>query len=147
MKVILIKDVKGTGKKDDVKDVKDGFAKYLITNGLAVMYTSKSSEVLNEQINKRNELENELVSSCFSLAKKLEALNLKFKVKIGNNGKVFGSISSKQISEELKKLGYDIDKKKIVINDELNVLGTTNVNVILHKKVNATLRVTLESDK
>lgn len=147
MKIILINDVKGTGKKDEIKDVKDGYAKYLITNKLAVQYSNRSSEVLNKQIDKRNEEEQALISSCKDLANKLEKINLKFRVKIGSNGKVFGNISTKQISEELDKLGYKIDKKKISIDNELNVLGTSIVTINLHKKVSCKLNVTLESDK
>lgn len=147
MKVILISDVKGTGKKDDIKDIKDGYAKYLINNKLAVQYSSRSSEVLSKQIDKRNEEEQELISSCEKIKSELEKKEIKLKVKVGSNGKVFGSISTKQISDELSKLGYKIDKKKIVITSELNVLGTTVVDINLHKKVVCKLRVTLESDK
>ena len=135
MKVIFIKDVKGQGKKDDIKEVKDGYAKFLINNSLAVLYTSTSMNVLNGQIDKRKEEANNLINECNKIKNKLNGKKIQFKVKTGNNDKVFGSISTKQISEELSKLGYDIDKKKINTDGEINTLGTHEVTITLHKEV------------
>ena len=144
MKVIFLKDLRGQGKKDEIKEVKDGYAEnFLIKNGYAIKYTQKSNEILNKQIEKRNEDEKELIKKCEKIKSELENKELIFKVKTGKDGKVFGSISSKQISEELKKLGYDIDKKKIEIKDVVNTLGTTIVNVNLHSKVVLELKVKL----
>ena len=113
MKIILIDNVKGTGKKDEVKEVKDGYGSFLIKNKKAVLYSTKSNEVLNTQIKDRNDKEEQLILECTNIKNKLEKDTLEFLVKTGNDGKVFGSISSKQISEELKKKGYNIDKKLI----------------------------------
>lgn len=143
MKVILIENVKGTGKKDEIKEVKDGFGSFLIKSKKAVMYTGKSVEVLNTQIKTREENEAALVKSCQELKKKLKDITLVFKVKTGKEGKVFGSISSKQISEELAKKNINIDKKIIEAKD-LNTLGVHNVKISLHKQVTAELKVTLE---
>ena len=143
MKVILIENVKGTGKKDEIKEVKDGFGSFLIKSKKAVMFTDKSKEVLNVQIKTREENEAALVKSCGDLKKKLKDINLIFKVKTGKEGKVFGSISSKQISEELAKKNIIIDKKIIEAKD-LNTLGTHNVKIALHKQVVADLKVTLK---
>ena len=143
MKIIFIKDVKGQGKKDDIKEVKDGYAKYLISSNSAVLYTEKSVSVLNKQIDKRKEEEKELVDSLNKIKNKLENKKIEFKVKTGNNDKLFGSISTKQISDELLKLGFDIDKKKIECDSELNTLGTHIVKINLHKEVVFNINVIL----
>ena len=144
MKVIFLQDVKKQAKKDEIKEVKDGYAKYLIVEKLAVPYTTKSVEVLNGEIKDRKDKEDALIAECNKVKAKLENKIIKFKVKTGNNDKVFGSISSKQISEEISKLGFDIDKKKIQINEEINSLGTHVVKVNLHKKVSFNINVILE---
>ena len=143
MKVIFIKDVKGQGKKDDIKEVKEGFGEYLIKSGNAVLYTNKSLEILNKQKEVRKEEEDKIKEEAIILKNKLEKLNLKFKVKTGKDGKVFGNISSKQISEELKKYDFNIDKKKINIDYPLNMLGKFTIKIILHKEVTASVSVEL----
>ena len=144
MKVIFIKDLRGQGRKDEIKEVKDGYAEnFLIKNGYAIKYTQRSGEILNNQIEERKANEKELIDKCEKIKSKLENIVLTFKVKTGKEKRVFGSISSKQISEELNNLGFDIDKKKIVIKDQINTLGTTNVNIELHSKVCAVLKVKL----
>ncbi len=144
MKVILIEDVKGTGKKDQIKEVKDGFGSFLIKNKKAVSYSQKSNEVLASQIRDRKQKEEELIATCTKTKKELENLSIKIKVKTGTEGKVFGSISSKQISEELKKKNFNIDKK-IIEASGVNTLGTHIVKINLHKKVIAELKVILEA--
>lgn len=144
MKIILIDNVKGTGKKDEVKEVKDGYGSFLIKNKKAVLYSTKSNEVLNTQIKDRNDKEEQLILECTNIKNKLEKDTLEFLVKTGNDGKVFGSISSKQISEELKKKGYNIDKK-LIDRENLNTLGTHTITINLHKKVVAHLNVVLKA--
>ncbi len=143
MKVIFIEDVKKQAKKDEIKEVKDGYAKFLISKKLAVPYTSKSMNVLQGEIDERNLKEQELIKECNEIKNKLKDKKIEFKVKTGANDKVFGSITAKQISEELSKLGYKIDKKKIVIDGEINSLGTHIVTIVLHKQVSFTVNVVL----
>lgn len=145
MKVIFLKDVKGQGKKDDIKEVKDGYAEnFLIKNGYAIKYSNRSKEILDNQIEDRNEKEKELIKECEEIKKKLESKIYTFKVKSGKEGKVFGSVSSKQISDELNKQGFKIDKKKILIDDALTTLGHHNVKIELHKKVIAEIKIIME---
>ena len=147
MKVIFLKDLRGQGKKDEIKEVKDGYAEnFLIKNGYAIKYTQRSNEILSKQIEKRKEDENELIKECEKIKSELENKEIVFKVKTGKDGKVFGSVSSKQISEELGKLGYKIDKKKINIKDTVNTLGTTLVDINLHPKVILKLKVNLKGE-
>lgn len=144
MKIIFIKDVKNQGKKDEIKEVKPGFAEFLIKSGSAVLYTNRSAEVLKREQNVRAEEEDHKVKDAKSLKDKLEKLNLAFKVTTGEKDKVFGHVSSKQISEELKNKGYDIDKKKIEIAYPLNMLGKYTVKVLIYKGVTAELGVELK---
>ena len=122
MKVILLTDVKGKGKKNSVIEVSDGYANnYLIKNNLAVLYTKKSKEVLESELKEKKNKEDELVDSLNEIKNVLENKVLTFKVKTGKDDRVFGSISSKQIQDKLKSMGYDIDKKCIKINDSIKL--------------------------
>ena len=146
MKVIFLQDVKKQAKKDGIKEVKDGYANYLISNKLAVPYTQKSVSVLNSEIQAREDAQNALIEECNKIKNKLENKVINFKVKTGENDKVFGSITTKQISEELSKLGFNIDKKKLELTNEINVLGFHDVKVNLHKKVTFNIRVSLTKE-
>ncbi len=145
MRVILLKDVKKQGKKNDIIEVKDGYGTYLINNKLAVLETKGSSKVLQRQTEEALLEENLLLKDCENIKKKLESMTLTFKVNTGKNGQVFGQISTKQIADELKNKGFDIDKRKIKLDVPINSLGVTNVKVLLHKKVEASLKVCLKS--
>ena len=106
MKVILLKDVKKQGKKDDVIEVSDGYANnFLIKNGLAVRFTEGSSKKLNYELKVRQDEEDALVKEYEKIKKELENKKIVFTVKSGESFKIFCTISSKQISEELKKMG------------------------------------------
>lgn len=144
MKVIFIKDLKNQGKTNDIKEVSDGYAtNFLIKNGYAVKYTKTSNERLNQDIEKNRQQEELNKNNANELKNKLEKEKLKFIVKSGTNGKVFGNVSTKQISDELKKKGYEIDKKKIQIDVSLNCLGTHLVNIELYKNIKAQIEVEL----
>lgn len=144
MKVIFIEDVKGQAKKDEIKEVKDGYAiNYLIKNKLAVQYTSTSNERLVREIDNRKEKELQEVKDAHKIKERLNNILLTFKMKTGINDKVFGSISSKQIKEELDKMGFNIDKKKIIVDNPISVLGYHFVKIELHKEVIAEVKIEL----
>ena len=142
MKVILLKDVKKQGKKDDVITVSDGYAQnYLIKNGLAIKLTTGSKSKLEKELDERNKTEEALINKCEEIKEKLTKKSLIFKVKTGKSGKIFGTISSKQIAEELVKEGFNIDKKIIEIKVPIDSLGVHIVRLNLHKKVIADLHI------
>ena len=136
MKVIFLKDVKGQGKKDEIKEVKDGYAmNYLIKNKYAVRYSETGNKILKEQISDRLMKEEIDIKNAKDVASKLKKVVITFKVKTGKNDMVFGSISSKQIKEELDKLGFNIDNKKIILDNPVSSLGHHIVKIELHKEV------------
>lgn len=145
MKVIFTKDLKGQGKKGDIKEVKDGYGtNYLIKNGYAILATDGNLKQFNTQKEKEKLNETLKIKDCESLKEELEKLTIKIKVKTGKQDRVFGSVSTKQINEELKKLNYNIDKNKIKIKEALTSLGTHIVDIELHKQVIAKLKINLE---
>ena len=144
MKVILLKDVRLQGRKDDIRNVSDGYANnYLIKNKLAVAYTETSKKILDKQIQIRNDEEAKIVANLTEIKNKLNDKIIEFKVKTGKDDRVFGTVSSKQISDKINELGYDIDKKCILIDTPLSSLGTYKVKIKLHKKVEFNINIKL----
>jgi len=142
MKVIFLQDVKGKGKKGEIKNVADGYARnYLIAKGLAKEATDsnvKELKAFKESEEKRKE---EALKKAQELAKKLEKLTITLSAKAGDGGKLFGAVTSKQIAAELKKNKMTIDKRKILLDEPIRNLGYTQVPVKIHPAVTATLNV------
>ncbi len=137
MKVILLTDVKKVGKKDQTVEVSDGYAtNYLFPRKLAVPVTKKSVEVLENQQEQRRENDAKMKADAQELAKRLDDIVLTFKVKTGREGKLFGAISLKQVTEELQKqFGIEIDKRKFIDKGPLDELGFYHLSVELYKGV------------
>ena len=144
MRVILKQDVKKVGKKGDIVNVADGYARnFLIARGLAVAETKKSLEILSDQKAVEAAEEAKREEEARETAAEAEKMMLTFHVKSGKEGKVFGSVSTKQIAEALNKQGIRIDKRKILDTSPIQSLGITKVRVELHKNVIGTIQVQL----
>ena len=144
MKVILKQDVKGTGKKGDILDVSDGFAKnFLLKKGLAEQASSVAvnSLKLQKEAEARRKAEEE--RAVRELAKKMDKTQVTVSIKCGENGKVFGSVTSKEIAARLADLGFDVDKKKIVLKESLKVAGDYPVEIKFMEGVSAKVFVTV----
>ena len=147
MKVILLEDVKSLGKKGEIVNVNDGYARnFILPKKLGLEATSKNLNDLKLQKQNDEKVAQEKLDAAKALAEEIKEKSITVKIQAGVEGKVFGSISSKEIATEAKKqLNMDIDKKKIVIPDAIKSLGTYIVNIKLHKDVTATLTVKVEA--
>lgn len=147
MKVILLEDVKSLGKKGEIVNVNDGYARnFILPKKLGLEATSKNLNDLKLQKQNDEKVAQEKLDVAKALAEEIKEKSITVKIQAGVEGRVFGSISSKEIALEAKKqLNMDIDKKKIIIPDAIKLLGTYNVNIKLHKDVMATLAVKVEA--
>lgn len=146
MKVILTADVKGQGKKNDIINVSDGYARnYLIKNKLAVEATS--SMVNSLEISKKADEHRKAVekAEAVALAQRINGMNVVVKIKVGETGKLFGSLNTQSVADALNEKGVEIDKKKIVINDVIKSVGTYDVVVKPYAEVSAKIKVTVEA--
>lgn len=143
MKVVFLKDVKGRGKKGEIKDVAEGYARnFLIKNGHAKEANNQAMSELQGQ--KRLEEKNAAaeLQAAKDLKEQLEAITVEIKAKSGEGGRLFGSVSTKQVADALlKKHGFKVDKRKMECNDGIRSLGFANIPVKLHLDVKATLKV------
>jgi large subunit ribosomal protein L9 len=149
MKVIFLKDVKGKGKKGEVKNVADGYAhNFLIKQGLAVEASNANISSLDAQKKKQEKEAAEELAEAKKLKEKLDQITVELTAKAGEGGRLFGSITTKQVAEELqKKHGIKIDKRKMELEDAIRTLGHTKVPVKLHHEVTATLTVSVKEGK
>ena len=143
MKVILLQDVKALGKKGEIVNVNDGYARnFILPKKLGLEATGKNLNDLKLQKANEEKVAQQILDEAKELAKKLEAGKVELAIKIGEGGRAFGSVSSKEIAVAVnEQMGYDIDKKKIQLKDAIIALGTHTVPVKLHPKVTAELKV------
>jgi large subunit ribosomal protein L9 len=143
MKVIFLKDVKGKGKKGEIKNVADGYAhNFLLKNNLATEANQATISALDGQKRKLDLQAEQVHEDAKKLKEKLEEVTVELKAKSGEGGRLFGSITTKQVAEQLhKSTGIKIDKRKMELDDAIRGLGYTNIPVKLHQDVTATLKV------
>ncbi len=143
MKVILLEDVKALGKKGQVVDVSDGYARnMLLPKKLGIEATAKNLNDLKLQKSHKEKVEQENLAAAQAFAAELKEKEVTVAIKVGEGGRTFGSVSTREIAEAAKKqLGYDLDKKKLVLPNPIRQLGTTMVPIRLHPKVTGELKV------
>lgn len=149
MRVILLADVKNVGKKDQVIEVSDGYAtNFLLRRKLAVPYSGRAVEILNEQKADRQEKAAQQKKEAEELAEKLKTITVEFTAKIGKDGRMFGTISPKQIESELKnRFDIVIDKRKFIDHYPVNALGYTRLKIELYKDVVGVVNVHVSEEK
>lgn len=145
MKVLLLQDVKGSGKKGDIVEISDGYAKnFLLKKGLAkqadkVVMSEKQAQVASQERTKMLEKQ-----SAEQLAKDLNKKTFVVKAKLGDNGRLFGAVTSKEIADSLHGAGFDVDKKKIVLSSPIKSVGKYDVSAKLYSGVSANFFVVVE---
>lgn len=142
MKVLLLQDVKGQGKKGEIIDVNDGFARnFLIKKKLAVEATASVINETKQKAAAEAKRKQEEYDNAVELSKKLKGLAVNVSVRCGENGKLFGAVTAKEISEQLAATGYDIDKKKIALKDPIKAVGVYPVEIRLLAGVSTQINV------
>ncbi|MQR94211.1 50S ribosomal protein L9 [Fictibacillus phosphorivorans] len=142
MRVIFLQDVKGKGKKGEVKNVSEGYARnFLFPKNLASEATSGAMATLQGQQKSEEKKQQAQLEEAEALKAKLAEMTVTIKTKTGEGGRVFGSVTSKQIADGLKEQGIKIDKRKIELPEPIKALGYTNVSIKVHQQVTATVKV------
>ncbi len=148
MKIILLQDVKGQGKKGDLLDVNEGYARnFLIKKGLAEAATATKINELNQRKTADEYHKREELKAMKALAAEIKDKAFTVKIKVGQNGKVFGSVTAQDISDSLKAGGYDIDKKKIVLANPIKLVGDYDVTLKLAEGVSAKISVQVRGEE
>lgn len=143
MKVILLDNIKGVGKKDEVINASDGYARnYLLPKKLAVEANAENMSKLNNKKEANSYKKDLEKQAAEEIAKKLKGILLKIKVKAGENGKIFGGVTAKEISDNLKsQYQIEVDKKKIELKEQIKTLGSFSVTIRLYEGVTGTLKM------
>lgn len=148
MEIILLQDVKSLGKKGEVVKVSDGYARnFILPKKLGVEATKQNLYELNNQKAAEEKRQKEILEEARKQAQEMENMTVKVKIKVGEGGKTFGSVSNKEIATAIKEqYKVDIDKKKIVMNDPIKQVGIYTVPVKLHPQVTAGIKVAVEAE-
>jgi len=146
IEIILRDDVPSLGFKDDIVRVRDGYAlNYLIPQGLAIMATPSAKKSLAENLRQAARKREAIKGEAQRVAELLNALNLTIPMLVGKGGRIYGSITPLQVANQLKESGFDIDRRKIVVPEDIKEVGDYTIKIILHKEVQVELRVSIVS--
>ena len=147
MKVILTQDIKGVGKKDEIINANDGYARnFLLPRKMAVEANSQNMSLLQGRKDSANFKKEQEKENALKIQEKLSKITLKVKVKAGENGKIFGSITSKEIATELKnQYSIDVDKKKVLLKDSIKEIGVFNIEIKLYEGIIGKLKINIVS--
>lgn len=147
MELILKEDLKGLGYKNDIVNVKPGYGRnFLIPQGLALVANEGNKKVVAENVKQAAHKAERLKNDAVELAATINGLSLEIATKVGETGKIFGKITSLQVSEALKAKGIDVDRKKIAFKDDVKTIGDYIAHVDLHKEVKTTVAVKVVSE-
>ena len=142
MELILKEDIKNLGYKDDIVNVKGGYGRnYLIPQGLAIIANSSNKKMIQENIRQAAHKADKVKKDAEDIAAKLEGMTLQIPAKAGETGKIFGSVTTLQISDALKEKGLDIERKRISINSDIKTLGDYTAEITLHKEVHPEINI------
>ena len=148
MKVLLLQDVKSHGRKDEIVEVNDGYARnFLIKKGLAVEATSKVSNEYAQRKAQEEKRKAEERAEAIELAKRLEGKEFSVSIRCGDNGKLFGAVTAKEISDALAAEGFAVDKKKIALKESVKLVGKYKVDLKIYSGVSTYIYVTVEGIK
>lgn len=147
MKVILKAKVKGVGEAGDVKEVSAGYARnYLLPKGLAIVADARALKALHQQQQHADKKDEQELAGALKLKQEIESLNLDYSVKAGEGGRLFGSVTSKDIASEMARMGVDVDRRKIILEEPLRELGDYELEIRLQPEVVAKLVVHIKAD-
>ena len=147
MEIILKQDVQGLGYKNDVVKVKPGYGRnYLIPNGFALIANHSNKRMVEENVRQVAHKAAKIKDEAVAVAQKIGDLTLELKTKAGETGKIFGAITSLQVSDALKAKGFDVDRKKIFFKEQPKQLGDYIVNLDLHKEVKHEIKIKVEAE-
>tara|TARA_Y100000992_G_scaffold301181_2_gene271444 strand:+ start:2435 stop:3058 length:624 start_codon:yes stop_codon:yes gene_type:complete len=147
MKIILTKDLPGLGFKDEVVSVKNGYGRnYIIPQGFGVLANKSNSKVLKENLKQTAKKQEEILKAAQKLSKKIGDLVIEFKLKTGSDEKVFGSVTTAQISKMLEEKGFEVHKKNISILSKVNNVGEYDVDLKIHKDLTHPIKINVTGD-
>lgn len=142
MKIILKQDIKNLGFKDDVVAVKNGYANnFLIPQGMASLATESNLKVLAENLKQAAFKQDKIKNDATALSERLNGVSVQLGAKVGANGKIFGSINALQVAQALKAKGFEVDRRKVVLNEDPKAVGTYTATVNLHREVSVEVTV------
>jgi large subunit ribosomal protein L9 len=147
MEIILKEDIKGLGYKNDIVTVKPGYGRnYLIPKGAAIMATESAKKIVAENVKQAAHKAEKIKNDALAVAEKLAAVAVEIKAKVGETGKIFGAVTSLQVSDVLKDKGFAIDRKKISFKGDVKEVGEYTALIDLHKEVKQEIKFTVVAE-